>query len=59
MKTLLSLIVLVAIISIYIISANFYVQGNLVIAYTLILSSLTSFVFWIKFIDLSKILIKA
>ena len=54
MKTLLSLIVLVAIASVFVISTNVYVQGSLIIVFTLILTSLVSFVLWIRSIDLSK-----
>ena len=59
MKTLLNILVLVAIVFAYIISTTFYVQGELLIAYTLILASLTSLVFWIKAITFSKLLVKA
>jgi len=59
MKTLLSILVLVAIVFAYIISASFYVQGELILAYSLILASIASFVFWIKSNDLLKMLAKA
>ena len=59
MKALLHIIVLVAIVFAYIISASLYVQGELLLAYSLIVASLSSFVFWIKSIDLTKMLAKA
>ncbi|HXB08200.1 MAG TPA: hypothetical protein VNW04_13815 [Puia sp.] len=59
MKALLNIIVLVAIVFAYIISASFYVQGELVLAYSLILASIASFVLWIKSNDLLKVLAKA
>ena len=59
MKALLSTLVLVAIVFVYIISASFYVQGDLVLAYSLILASIASFVCWIKSNDLHKMLAKA
>ena len=52
MKALLSILVLVAIVFVYVISASFYVQGELVLAYSLILTSIASFVLWIKSNDL-------
>ena len=59
MKALLSILVLVAIVFVYVISASFYVQGELVLAYSLILASIASFVLWIKANDLAKMLAKA
>ena len=59
MKALLNIIVLVAIVFAYIISASFYVQGELVLAYSLILASIASFVLWIKSNDLLKVLAMA
>jgi hypothetical protein len=59
MKALLSILVLVAIVFVYIISASFYVQGELVLAYSLVLTAMASFVFWIKSHDLLKMLAKA
>ena len=59
MKALLSILVLVAIVFVYIISASFYIQGELVLAYSLILASIASFVYWIKSNDLHKMLAKA
>jgi len=59
MKTLLNIIVLVAIVFAYIISTSFYANGELLLAYTLILGSLTSFVFWIKSVSFTSKLIAA
>jgi len=59
MKALLSILVLVAIVFVYVISASFYVQGELILAYSLILSSIAAFVLWIKSNDLLKALAKA
>ena len=54
MKTFISLLTLVAIVVAYFYSASLYVQGNLFIAYTLMLSSVTALSFWIKSHDLLK-----
>jgi hypothetical protein len=59
MKTLLNLIVLVAIVFAYILSASIYEQGNLILAYSLILTSLATLVFWINAISHTDRLIKA
>ncbi|HEY4108092.1 hypothetical protein [Puia sp.] len=59
MKALISITVLVAIVFTYIVSASFYVQGELILAYSLILVSIASFVLWIKSNDLLKTLAKA
>ncbi|HLZ88072.1 MAG TPA: hypothetical protein VKQ52_12545 [Puia sp.] len=59
MKALLSILVLVAIVFAYIISASLYVQGDLVLAYSLILASIASFVLWIRSNDILKMLAKA
>ena len=52
MKALLSLIILVAIVSVYILSASLYVQGNLVAAYSLVIGSIVSLIFWIQNVSL-------
>jgi hypothetical protein len=52
MKTLISLLTLIAIVFAYGFSATLYLQGELVIAYLLVLSSITSLTFWIKSHDL-------
>lgn len=59
MKALLSILVLVAIVFVYVISASFYAQGELFTAYALILSAIASLVLWIKSHDLSKMSAKA
>lgn len=59
MKTLLNILVLVAIVFAYIISTTFYAQGQLLLAYSLILASITSLVFWIKAISFTKMFAKA
>ena len=48
MKTLISLLTLVAIVVVYILSASLYLQGEAMVAYTLIMASISSLVFWIK-----------
>ena len=48
MKALLNIIVLAAIVFAYIISSSFYVQGELILAYSLIIGSIASLVIWIK-----------
>lgn len=59
MKALLNILVLVAIVFTYIVSTSFYVQGELVLAYSLIIGSIASFVLWIRSFDLTKMLVKA
>jgi hypothetical protein len=59
MKTLLNLLVLVAIVFACIISTSFYANGELLLAYTLILGSFASFVFWIKAVSFTKKLVAA
>lgn len=54
MKTFISLLTLIAIVSAYFFSASLYVQGNLFIAYSLMLSSVTALSFWIKSHDLLR-----
>ena len=51
-KTVVSLVVLVAIVSVYLLSTTLYVQGNLVSAYSLIIGSILSFIFWIQDVSL-------
>ena len=48
MKTFISLLTLLAIVSVYILSASLYLQGESVAAYTLVMASISSLVFWIK-----------
>ena len=52
MKALISLIILAAIVTVYILSTSLYVQGNLVVAYSLMLGSITSLIFWIQRVSL-------
>jgi hypothetical protein len=47
MKTLISLLALVAIVYAYVLSANLYLQGNLLCAYPVIIAAIGSIVFWI------------
>jgi hypothetical protein len=51
-KTVLSLVVLVAIVSVYLLSTTLYVHGNLVSAYSLIIGSIVSLIFWIQDVSL-------
>jgi len=48
MKTFISLLTLLAIVSVYVLSASLYLQGESVAAYTLVMASISSLVFWIK-----------
>jgi hypothetical protein len=48
MKTFISLLTLLAIVSVYILSASLYLQGESVVAYTLVMASISSLVLWIK-----------
>jgi hypothetical protein len=52
MKTLISLVTLITIVSIYILSVNLYLQDQLFFAYSLVLASVVSITFWIKSNDL-------
>ena len=54
MKTLISLLTLVAIVFAYILSASLYVQGELVSAYLLVISSIGAFAFWVESHDLLR-----
>ncbi len=55
MKTLISLLTLIAIVFAYVLSASLYVQGELVSAYLLVISSIASIVFWIESHDILKV----
>ena len=55
MKTLISLLTLVAIVFAYVLSASLYVQGELVSAYLLVISSIAGFTFWIASHDLFRV----
>jgi hypothetical protein len=48
MKTLISLVTLITIVSTYTLSANLYLQGQFFFAYSLVLASVLSLTFWIK-----------
>jgi hypothetical protein len=48
MKTLISLITLIAIVFAYFFSASLYVKGDMLAAYSLILSSIAGITLWIK-----------
>ncbi|HTI91111.1 MAG TPA: hypothetical protein VL727_11015 [Puia sp.] len=59
MKALFSLLTLFAIVFAYVFSASLYVQGELLIAYLLVLTSITSLTFWIKSHDLLSMKVKS
>lgn len=48
MKTLISLLTLVAIVFAYIFSASLYTQGDFVASYVLVIGSIASVIFWIN-----------
>jgi hypothetical protein len=52
MKTLISLVTLITIVSTYILSASLYMQDQLFFAYSLVVASIVSLTFWIKSNDL-------
>jgi hypothetical protein len=52
MKTLISLVTLITIVSTYILSASLYMQDQLFFAYSLVVTSIVSLTFWIKSNDL-------
>ncbi|HEY6901326.1 MAG TPA: hypothetical protein VI233_11805 [Puia sp.] len=58
MKALFSLLALIVIVIAYVFSASFYLQGELFVAYALVLSSITSLIFWIKSHDLARAYVK-
>jgi hypothetical protein len=55
MKTLISLLTLTAIVFAYVLSASLYIQGELVSAYLLVISSIAAFTFWIESHDLLRV----
>ena len=55
MKTLISLLTLIAIVFAYVLSASLYVQGELVSAYLLVISSIAGITFWIQSHDLLRV----
>jgi hypothetical protein len=52
MKTLISLVTLITIVSTYTLSVNLYLQDQFFFAYSLVLASVVSLTFWIKSNDL-------
>ena len=52
MKTLISLVTLITIVSTYILGASLYMQDQLFFAYSLVVASIVSLTFWIKSNDL-------
>jgi hypothetical protein len=52
MKTLISLITLIAIVFAYFFSAALYVKGDILAAYSLVLASIAGITLWIKSHDL-------
>lgn len=59
MKALLSLLTLAAIVLVYILAANLYIQAQFFLAYTFVLTSFISLSFWIKNNDLLQTAKKA
>ena len=55
MKTLISILTLAAIVFAYVMSASLYVQGDLVAAYLLVISSIAAITFWIESHDLFRV----
>jgi hypothetical protein len=56
MKTLISLVTLVTIVSTYIVSASLYLQDQYFFSYSLVLASVVSLTFWIRSNDLLNFL---
>ena len=54
MKTLISILTLTAIVFAYVLSASLYVQGELVSAYLLVISSIAALISWIDSHDLLR-----
>lgn len=55
MKTLISIITLLAIVAAYIFSVSLYTQGSLVAAYGLMISSVAGVSLWIRHHDLFRV----
>jgi len=55
MKTLISLLTLTAIVFAYVLSASLYVQGELVSAYLLVISSIAGIASWIQSHDVLRV----
>ena len=47
MKTFINLLALVAIVFVYVLSANLFMKGDLLGAYLLVISAMASIVYWI------------
>ena len=58
MKTLISLVTLITIVSTYIISASLYLQDHFFYAYSLVIAAFVSLTFWIKSNDVLAFLNK-
>ena len=56
MKTLISLVTLITIVSTYIFSASLYLQDQLFFAYSLVVASVLSLTFWIRSNDVLSFL---
>lgn len=52
MKTFISLVTLLTIVSVYTLSVNLYLQDQFFFAYSLVLASVVSLTFWIRSNDL-------
>jgi hypothetical protein len=52
MKTLISIITLLAIVAAYFFSASLYVQGEFIAAYSLVIASIAAVTLWIRKHDL-------
>jgi hypothetical protein len=55
MKTLFSILTLVAIVLVYILSASLYLQGEFILAYSLVVASIASIVLWIRSNDFFQV----
>lgn len=58
MKTLISVVTLVAIVATYILSASLYLQDQFIFAYSLVVTSVLALTFWIKSNDVLRFLHK-
>jgi hypothetical protein len=54
MKTLISLVTLITIVSTYIFSASLYLQDQFFLSYSLVLASVLSLTFWIRSNDVAS-----
>ena len=55
MKTLISLLTLIAVVAAYFFSASLYAQGELIAAYSLVVASIAGVSMWIKSHDLLRV----